>query len=105
VALGGRNETFTGLAGYGDLIAAVAGDGRPELEVGRKLAAGVPLAEIRKQGGAHVEGLESARRIAAYALRTGARAPLVTLCAAVFEGKASAEEVVAALMSRRVGEE
>lgn len=105
VALGGRSETFTGLAGYGDLIAAVAGDGRPELEVGRKLAVGVPLAQIRQEGGAHVEGLESARKIAAYALRTGARAPLVTLCAAVFEGKATAAEVVAALMRRQVGEE
>ena len=105
VALGGRSETFTGLAGYGDLLAAVAGDGRPELEVGRKLAAGVPLAQIRQQGGAYVEGLESARRIAAYALRSGARAPLVTLCAAVFEGTTSPDEVVAALMRRQVGEE
>ncbi len=105
VALGGRAETFHGLSGLGDLIAAVAGDGRPELAVGRELAGGVPLGEIRRQGGAYVEGIESARKIAAYARRTGARAPLVSLCADVFERKLSSQEVVHALMSRAVGEE
>jgi glycerol-3-phosphate dehydrogenase (NAD(P)+) len=105
VALGGRAETFAGLAGNGDLLAAVAGDGRPELAVGRDLAAGVPLTDIHRHGGAYVEGIESARRIAAYARRTGARAPLVSLCADVFERKLTSAEVVSALMSRAVGEE
>jgi glycerol-3-phosphate dehydrogenase (NAD(P)+) len=45
VHLGGRAETFAGLAGHGDLLAAVAGDGRPELAVGRELAAGTQLAD------------------------------------------------------------
>lgn len=105
VALGGRAETFNGLAGYGDLIAAVAADGRPELEVGRELAAGTPLAQIGRQIGAYVEGLESARRITAYARRTGAHAPLISLCADVFEGKVSSSQALAVLMSREVGEE
>ena len=105
VALGGRTETFTGLAGYGDLIAAVADDGRPELAVGRELAAGTPLGQIGRQIGAYVEGLESARRIAAYARRTGAHAPLISLCADVFEGKVASGKALAALMSRQVGEE
>ncbi len=105
VALGGRAETFNGLAGYGDLIAAVADDGRPELAVGRELAAGTPLAQIGRQIGAYVEGLESARRITAYARRTGAHAPLISLCADVFEGKVSSSQALAVLMSRQVGEE
>ena len=105
VQLGGRAETFAGLAGHGDLLAAVAGDGRPELAVGRELAAGTLLADIRRQGGAYVEGIESARRIAAYARRTGARAPLVSLCADVFDRKVGGAEVVEVLMGREVGSE
>ena len=105
VALGGRSETFTGLSGYGDLLAAVAGDGRPELAVGRQLAAGTPLAEIGQQVGAYIEGLDSARRIAAYARRTGTRAPLLSMCAEVFAGRMRSDEVVAALMGRQVGAE
>ncbi len=105
VALGGRAETFTGLAGYGDLIAAVAGDGRPELEVGRQLATGEPLDEVSRDVGAYIEALESARRIAAYAQRTGIHAPLVSMCSDVFEGRARSEDVAEALMRRRVGQE
>lgn len=105
VALGGRAETFVGLAGYGDLLAAIADDGRPELAVGRELAAGTPLAEISRRLGAYVEGLESARRITAYARLSGAHAPLISLCADVFEGKVHSAQAVAALMAREVGEE
>ncbi|MCA9719019.1 MAG: NAD(P)-binding domain-containing protein, partial [Myxococcales bacterium] len=65
--LGARAETFHGLAGLGDLLAAFAGDGRPELEVGRLFAAGVTPAEVDKQVGARIEGLRTARWIAKYA--------------------------------------
>lgn len=104
VILGARTETFTGLAGYGDLLAAVADDGRPELAVGHALAARTPMDQIRRQIGAHVEGLDSARRIAAYAQLHGAHAPLISLCADVFEGKIGIEQAVAELMGRAVGE-
>jgi len=105
VALGGRMETFMGLAGLGDLLAAVADDGRPELTVGRELAVGTPLAQIGRDIGAYVEGMESARRIAAYVQRTGAHAPLLSLVADVFEGKVDGAQALAALMERQVGEE
>ena len=52
-----------------------------------------------------MEGIESARRIAAYARRTGARAPLVSLCADVFDRKVGGAEVVEVLMGREVGSE
>lgn len=47
----------------------------------------------------------SALRVAAYAARTKARAPVATLCASVFAGKISGAAAVQALMSREVGEE
>lgn len=104
VHLGGRAETFAGLAGNGDLMAAVAGDDRPELAVGFGLGRDEP-APLGGQGGAFIEGLASARRIAAYAQRHGIRAPLISLCADVFERRISGHDAVAALMARQVGEE
>ena len=96
-----------GLAGYGDLIAAVAGDGRPELEVGRSLARGEPepLDRIGAQVGAYIEGVDSARRVAAYARRVKAHAPMIKLRASVFARELAAEKAVRLLMSREVGEE
>jgi glycerol-3-phosphate dehydrogenase (NAD(P)+) len=105
VALGGRHETFMGLAGYGDLLAAVAGDGRPELAIGQAIAEGKGLEQIGATGGAYFEGLESAGRIAAYARRVKLRAPVVGVCAQAFAREIPADEAVAALMSREVGEE
>ena len=106
VHLGGRAETFAGLAGQGDLLAAVAGDERPELVVGGLLA-GPPSDALAggKHGGAFIEGLASARRIAVYARRHGLHTPLLSLCADVFERKISGHDAVAALMGRQVGEE
>lgn len=103
VALGGKHETFTGLAGYGDLLAAVAGDGRPELGIGRMIAQGLPVDQA--SAGAYFEGMDSARRIAAYARRARLHAPVSSLCAAAFAREIPATEAVAALMSREVGEE
>jgi glycerol-3-phosphate dehydrogenase (NAD(P)+) len=105
VHLGGRVETFAGLAGHGDLLAAVAGDDRPELAVGALLAGEGGPAPLGGHGGAFIEGLASARRIAAYTQRHGIRAPLLSLCADVFERKVSGHEAVAALMGRQVGDE
>lgn len=104
VQLGGKHETFMGLAGFGDLLAAVAGDGRPELEIGRQLAHEVPVEQLRRLSG-YDEAMGSALRVAAYAARTKARAPVATLCASVFAGKISGAAAVQALMSREVGEE
>lgn len=105
VALGGKHETFMGLAGYGDLLAAVAGDGRPELAIGRAIAEGQALEQIGASGGAYFEGLESAGRIAAYARRTKQYAPVISVCAQAFAREIPASEAVAALMSREAGEE
>jgi glycerol-3-phosphate dehydrogenase (NAD(P)+) len=105
VFLGGKHETFMGLAGYGDLLAAVAGDDRPELAIGRAIAENQPLERIGSIGGTYFEGLESAGRIAAFARRVKVHAPVITLCAAAFAREIPPAEAVSALMSREVGEE
>ncbi len=104
VQLGGKHETFMGLAGFGDLLAAIAGDGRPELEIGRELAAGATREQLQRRSG-YNEALGSARRVAAYARKIKMRAPVATLLAGVFGGEIAGPAAVQALMSREVGEE
>ena len=105
VSLGARPETFHGLAGIGDLLAAFAGDGRPEVAVGRALAQGASAAEAGQGAGGFIEGVSVARRVADYAARAGITAPLLRATAAVLGGKVTSGEVIAGLMARQVGDE
>ncbi|MCA9688703.1 MAG: NAD(P)-binding domain-containing protein [Nannocystaceae bacterium] len=104
-ALGARPETFHGLAGAGDLLAVFGGDGRPELEVGRRLAAGVPVEEVGKQAGAYIEGIHGARWLSHFIARTHTDAPLLQLVADVFNGERGVARALAELMSREVDSE
>jgi glycerol-3-phosphate dehydrogenase (NAD(P)+) len=63
VALGGRAETFMGLAGAGDLILTCTGDLSRNRRVGLKLAGGVPLAAILAELGHVAEGVNTAREL------------------------------------------
>ena len=102
VARGANERTFSGLAGFGDLMAAVAGDGRPESLFGRALAEGLPLDEAAGRAGAYVEGAAIAGHVAAFAERHGMEAPIAAGLAAILSGKASGAAVLAQLMSRPV---
>jgi glycerol-3-phosphate dehydrogenase (NAD(P)+) len=101
-ALGAEQSTFSGLAGSGDLIAAVAGDERPETRLGRALAEGVPREEAARKVGAHIEGVNIARRVATFASRVGLDAPIATVVADVLEGRIDARAATERLMARRV---
>ncbi len=83
---GARAETFRGLAGFGDLLAATVDDGRPELSFGRALVQ-VDVAEaLRRVGGARVEGASLARRAARFAERRRVAVPVLLALADVLDG-------------------
>lgn len=103
--LGADESTFSGLAGLGDLIAAVAGDQRPELRLGRALAKGVDLTSAIGEAGAYVEGIEVAGHLMEHARRLGLETPISSTFVAVSEGRMSPEDAIQALMERRVGKE
>lgn len=105
VSLGAQEKTFYGLAGYGDLIAAVAGDERPELRLGRALAGGKTLAIAGQEAGAHIEGVTIADRVAQYAERIGIETPIAATVATVLKNQSSVPELIAMLMSRRTTSE
>ncbi|MDH5493332.1 MAG: NAD(P)-binding domain-containing protein [Myxococcales bacterium] len=103
--LGASPQTFYGLAGFGDLVSAIAGDGRPEERLGRALAEGLDLQTACARVGAHIEGVGIARRVVAYAHRVGVECPVIQAIAAVVEGELDGPGAIAALMASRAGRE
>ncbi len=104
-ALGAKAETFRGLAGFGDLMAVVGGDDRPEIRLGEALASGLDLATAAKKAGAHIEGVSIARRMVEFAERANINAPMAAVVAKVLDGTLGPTEAIDALMARRVGTE
>jgi glycerol-3-phosphate dehydrogenase (NAD(P)+) len=105
ISLGAEERTYSGMAGFGDLMAAVAGDERPEVRLGRALARGVSLDAAAREASAYVEGVVIARRIQLHAARKNIDVPISESMADLIEGKTSAQEALAKLMSRKVRRE
>lgn len=103
--LGAKESTFMGLAGLGDLIAAVAGDERPELKLGRALAKGAKLSSAVGAAGAYIEGIEVAAHMMEHARRLGLETPISSTFVALSEGRMSSDDAIQALMERRIGKE
>lgn len=105
VALGADADTFTGLAGFGDLMAVVGGDDRPEVRLGEALARGKSLEQAGAAAGAHIEGVSIARRLVDFATRSRLQAPMTEAVARVIAGELSPSDAIEVLMARRVGHE
>lgn len=97
--IGGDPKTLSGLAGYGDLLAVMAGDERPEEAVGRALAEGKSLTDATREAGAYIEGVSIAERVVAFAAREGIEVPICEAIARVLAGRPAAE-VLQSLMDR-----
>ncbi len=97
---GARLETFSGLAGIGDLTATVLAPGSRNRRAGEMLGSGVPAEQIPDRLGQASEGLDSVPLIAAAIERSGIDAEGLTSLAALIDGQMTAVEWVAGL--RRV---
>jgi glycerol-3-phosphate dehydrogenase (NAD(P)+) len=87
VAAGGEQSTLLGLAGLGDLLAAVNQPGRPEVILGSALASGLSLDEARARVGLRVEAIELLPRLLPWAETHKVRIPIVSAIAdAVLKG-------------------
>ncbi len=99
-AMGGRPETFAGLAGLGDLVLTCTGDLSRNREVGVRLAQGRALEAVLGELGHVSEGVSSARAARRHALDHGVEMPITeAVCAVLFEGRAP-REAVQQLLSR-----
>ena len=75
-AAGGQERTLLGLAGYGDLLASLTQEGRPEVVVGRALARGASLERALADAKLRVEAVELIPRLARWTAERGVRAPI-----------------------------
>jgi glycerol-3-phosphate dehydrogenase (NAD(P)+) len=104
-ALGGRAETFMGLAGAGDLILTCTGELSRNRRVGLLLAKGEPLDAVLGRLGHVAEGVFSARAVESLAAAKGVEMPITrAVCAVLFRG-ASAAEAARELLARDPREE
>jgi glycerol-3-phosphate dehydrogenase (NAD(P)+) len=100
VALGGRPETFGGLAGAGDLILTCTGDLSRNRQVGMRLARGEPLDDILRELGHVAEGVNSARELQTMAERLGVDMPITRAVCRVLTDHTQARSAADELLKR-----
>ncbi|HEX7351818.1 NAD(P)H-dependent glycerol-3-phosphate dehydrogenase [Brachybacterium sp.] len=100
VALGGRPETFAGLAGLGDLVATCASPLSRNHRLGLALGRGLDVEAAAAEVGQTAEGVATARAVADLAERRGVDMPITRAVVAVVDHGARIDEVTAALLSR-----
>lgn len=98
--LGGRLETFMGLAGAGDLILTCTGDLSRNRTVGIKLAQDLPLAQVLRELGHVAEGVYTAREINRIARGVGIEMPITRAVCRVMDENIPARDAVQELLQR-----
>jgi glycerol-3-phosphate dehydrogenase (NAD(P)+) len=98
--LGGRLETFMGLAGAGDLVLTATSDQSRNRRVGLGLASGRRLADILGDLGHVAEGVFSAREVLRLAQNRDVDMPITRAVCSVLDGHASARDAVEELLQR-----
>jgi glycerol-3-phosphate dehydrogenase (NAD(P)+) len=101
LALGGRPETFMGLAGLGDLALTCTDDQSRNRRMGLALAAGSDIASARATIGQEVEGVATAREVRAKARSLGVEMPITEQTYQVLYAGLSPKAAVHNLLSRQ----
>lgn len=99
-ALGGKQQTFMGLAGMGDLILTCTGDLSRNRQVGLALATGKTLPQILADLGHVAEGVSTAREVARLATQLGIEMPITQAVDAILHHNEPAAAAVEKLLSR-----
>ena len=100
VALGGRKETFTGLAGVGDLIVTCTSMHSRNRRYGILIGQGKSVQDALEEIGAVVEGYYAAANARALAQKVGVEMPISQAAYEVLYNGRDVHAVVADLMSR-----
>ncbi len=100
VALGGRAETFMGLAGVGDLILTCTGDLSRNRRVGLALARGEAVATVQAGLGHVAEGVFTAGEVQRRARERGIEMPITDAVCQVLARPGSAADVAREMLAR-----
>jgi glycerol-3-phosphate dehydrogenase (NAD(P)+) len=102
IALGGKTDTFMGLAGLGDLVLTCTDNQSRNRRFGYALAQGKDINQAQTDIGQVVEGMWAAREVRALAKQLGIEMPIVEQVDKVLQGISSPHEAVEALLSRQL---
>ncbi len=105
VALGGRTETFAGLAGIGDLIATCTSPQSRNRSVGVELGKGRSIQEIIDEMFMVAEGVKSAPAVLALAQENGIEMPVAQEVLDVVEGRSTPIRAFRGLLRKSAGSE
>lgn len=105
VALGARPETFSGLAGLGDLVLTCTGSLSRNRHVGVELGKGRSLAEILAGMKMVAEGVGTAAALLALAGEAGIELPITEQVNAILHQSKSPREAIRSIMERRLKRE
>ena len=102
LALGAKAETFTGLAGLGDLVLTCTDNQSRNRRCGMLLAAGKTLEQAQAEIGQVVEGVLAARAVHMVAARHRVELPICEQIYRVLYEGVSVQDALAALMARPI---
>lgn len=102
LALGGRVETATGLAGMGDLVLTAGSPQSRNMSLGIALGRGEMLGDILAARRGVTEGVKTAPALRAVAERLGVDMPIAAAVDDVVTGGASPREAMGALLARPI---
>ena len=100
IALGGRADTFWGVAGIGDLATTCFSVEGRNRAFGERLGGGSSMQQARAASGATVEGIDTCTALMALRAAHGVEMPICTAVHAVLSGAQSPREALAGLMRR-----
>jgi glycerol-3-phosphate dehydrogenase (NAD(P)+) len=99
-ALGGRQETFMGLAGLGDLVLTCTDNQSRNRRMGLALAKGLSVEAAKAEIGQEVEGVISARSVHSFAARLSVEMPISEQVHGVLYGGVTPAEATRSLLDR-----
>jgi len=105
IALGGRRETFMGLAGVGDLVLTCTDNASRNRRVGLGLGQGRALNEVLADIGQEAEGVATARELYQLAQRLNVDMPITEQVYRVLYDERPAQAAVEALLKREPRQE
>ncbi|TAK75371.1 MAG: NAD(P)-dependent glycerol-3-phosphate dehydrogenase [Gammaproteobacteria bacterium] len=100
VALGGKEKTFIGLAGMGDLILTCTDNQSRNRRLGLSIGKGHDIQEAEKEIGQVVEGKRNAELVSMLAEQHNVEMPICGMVWEILQGKISAKKAVEQLLSR-----
>lgn len=104
-AMGGRRETFMGLAGMGDLILTCTDDQSRNRRTGLLLAKGKTVEQVHEEIGQAIEGIKTAKEVVALARQHKVEVPISEQVYRVLYEDCAIDEAVHALLSRKSSQE